>query len=68
MKTKKNCRQNLLLISPIFFQYYQTAQNHPKSQFLFHKKRLLRDLCLLTLAAAEVWSLGRCSLVFQVEF
>ena len=45
MKTLKKCPQKL----PNFFVCCQPAQNQPKSQFMFHKKCLLRDLCIMTL-------------------
>ena len=43
-KTWKNWPQTWLIIGSIFFQCYQL-----KSQFLFHKKCSLLDLCIMTL-------------------
>ena len=45
----KNQPQKLLIIGPIFFQYCQPTQNHPKSQILFHKNCSPHNLCIMTL-------------------
>ena len=56
MKTQK-WPHKLLMINPMFFQYCQLAQNHPKFSFLFHKN--VRSLCKMTLetAVAHSWKL-----------
>ena len=43
--------QKLLIIGPDpFFQYYQSAQIQPKSQFLFHKNLPPRDFSIYDFA------------------
>ena len=60
---------------PPFFQYCQTAQNQPKSQFLFYKKVSLRDFYIMTLVMrhsifvkyvifAQFWRLKAFSVLF----
>ena len=46
---KKKPFKSSLLYSPIFFPYYQRAQNQPKYHILFHKNGSLRNFYLMTL-------------------